>query len=281
MTTHSPSDSATASAGTFARLGSIFGGVAAVAEASGPGWVPFPEHFPDDVVARLLAEQDAQLDGGPALAAQQLVGRLLGIPVLLLAMAVASERRLPLVEPSDVYVRWLETDGEPRLSHVAFTGGRMLVLADDPLAGSPGATVAPSLEALGDELVATTQRLSEDVVAVASRLARRGQRALWQTLADRIANAYLLVAKRTGDVDAARVEAESILLAAPKPLHSRIDWVRLEFAGEPHLFKRKSVCCLIYKAPAHRDAYCNTCPLLDRGETVSRLQAMLTRKAAG
>lgn len=263
--------------GTFARLAEIFPGVPATTATDGRTWVPFREHESEQAVARLLAEQEKHDDGGPALAAQQLVGRLVGIPTQLLAMAVAAERRLPVATPDQMSVRWIDKGAGPRVGGVAFTSGRMLVLPGDPAATGPDVTVVGGAAELGAELVATVHGLSENVVENASRLSRRGRRALWQTVADRIANGYLLVAKHGGSVEEARRATDAVLSAAPKPLHCSIDWLQIEHAGEQHLYKRKSVCCLIYKAPAFKDDYCSTCPLLDRAENERRLRERLTR----
>lgn len=263
-------------AGTLARVTEVFPGIPATARTEGPGWTRLIDHHSEHVVARLLAEQEAHDRGGPALAAQQLVGRLIGVPVLQLAIAVAAERRLPVTTPADVWVRWIDHGSGPRLGAVAFTSGRLFALPDDPGADSPDVTVLADPAELGAELVESARRLAEGVIEPASRLSRRGRRALWATLSDRIANGYLLVAKQTGKVTDARLATDATLGAAPKPLHTTIDWLELDHGGATHLFKRKSVCCLIYKAPEHLDVYCSTCPLLDRAENERRLRAGLT-----
>jgi len=193
-----------------------------VSHAVGHEWVRLSDYVDKEAVAELLAAQHEYLHGGTSLAARALVSQLVGVPTLMLSMAVAGEGRLPVASPDDVWVRWIDEGDGPTLESVAFTSGRMIVLPDDPMADEPQVTAVSGREELGAELVAMVHRLAAEFVATVARVSRRTEGALWRTLSDRIVNGYLLVARDGGDVDAAQREVDAVLGAAPRPLHR--DW---------------------------------------------------------
>lgn len=74
------------------------------------------------------------------------------------------------------------------------------------------------------------------------------------------------------EVDRATSEGDAMFAAAAKPLDVPPEWVRLRHRGQAHVFKRRAVCCLAYKAPRWFDGYCTTCPLRPLDRTESRLR---------
>lgn len=239
------------------------------------GWRRYPGLLADAALGTLLDDLDRHLHGGRALAAQTLVGRVAGPVSTVLAAAVFTERRLPVVGPGGLALGRLVAEHELLPPAVALTDATMLVLPDDAAAGHPDVTVVPDLTALQLELTTGLHRLFEPLVAAVSRVGRRGRRALWQSIADRVVVGYLLAGKHAAEVDRARHEADRTLALAAKPMNLTVDWLELEHHGRPELFTRKSVCCLYYKSVEYRDQYCSTCPLLPREESIHRLRIHL------
>lgn len=243
----------------------------------GPGWHSYPSLLSVDAVGALLTDVDNTLRGGTALAAQTLVGQVAGPVLGVLSAVLFAERRLALVEPDQIMFRF--PSGEPA-DHpaLALVDVGMLALPDDPAIGRPGVTMVTSLADLQRALIDQAHRLFEPFVELVSRVGRRGRRALWQGLADRIAIGFLQAGKHVDAVDRARAEAEATLgRAAVRPLQLTIDWLEVEHAEGTEWFKRKSVCCLHYKSATHLDEYCATCPLLPREESLERLGALRGR----
>jgi hypothetical protein len=248
----------------------------------GPGWTRYDELLDETVLRARLADAEVGLGGGSALATQTTVGRIAGPPVMLMAAAVFTDRRLPVLDAEQIALRWTSGEGADRADAVAFDRPGLLVLPGDPAVAAPGVSVVPDVAALQAALTAQVYRLFEPLVDAASVLGRRGRRALWQAVADRVAVGFLLTGKHVGQAARARAETDQTLAAAPRQLRLAVDWLPVEHGGTVELFKRKSVCCLYYKALGYRDVYCSTCPLIPREESVSRLQARLAdRDAAG
>lgn len=267
-------------AGTTARLAELLPTwPVRLGTPDGPGWHRYPDLLTDIAVGGLLDALDDRLGGGRALAAQTLVGRVAGPLSTVLAAAVFTERRLPAVEPDGLVLRGLDGGDEP--AGLALAGTAMSVLPGDPAAGHPDVSVLPDLAALQLALTTGLHHLFEPLVDTVSRCGRRGRRALWQAVADRIAIGHLLAGKHGGEEDRARRETDATLAGGPRPLTLTVDWLDLEHLGTRALFKRKSVCCLYYKSVEYRDEYCTTCPLLPREESVHRLQMHLAAQAAG
>ncbi|WP_147201217.1 (2Fe-2S)-binding protein [Pseudonocardia asaccharolytica] len=242
----------------------------------GPGWLTYSQLLTEHAVEGLLAEVDAALGGGRALAAQTLVGRVGGPVVGVLAAMLFAERRLPVLEPGRILLRFPAGPAEP--PDLAIADASLLALSDDPAAARPDVTVVAGVDDLQRALVAHSHRLFEPFVELVSRLGRRGRRALWQGLADRIALGFLEVGKHAEAAERARAEAEATLGgAAVRPLRLDVDWLEVEHAGRTELFKRKSVCCLRYKSVTRPARYCATCPLVPREHSVERLGALLSR----
>lgn len=262
-------------AATLERLAPTWS-ITATIDPAGPGWLPYPDRVGETAVARMLAEIAAHQQSDLPVAAQSLVSRLAGPAAMLAAAAVFTDRRLPAPGPAELAIRWL-VDGEsaPRADGVAFGATRLLVLPGDPVVGAPGVETVADLAELQDALTGWVYDTFAPLVDEVSRQSRRGRRALWQGVADRIGGGFLQPGKAVGAADRARAEATATLGRAPKPLRIVPDWLQIEHEGVAHLFKRKSVCCLYYKVPANRDEYCNTCPLIERDETVRRLREHL------
>nr|WP_255426638.1 (2Fe-2S)-binding protein [Pseudonocardia sp. C8] len=158
----------------------------------------------------------------------------------------------------------------------------LLVLDGDPLAGEPGTERVPDRDRLRAALLDWAHDAFAPVVETASRLSRRGRRALWQTVADRLGNGFLLAGRAGGDLPAARAEFESTLAgAAVRSLRVRPDWVEVPNGGTVELFRRRSVCCLYYTSRVHGEQYCATCPLLPREETLARLRDTVAQQDDG
>jgi FhuF 2Fe-2S C-terminal domain len=265
--------------------------------ADAPGTAPYwpvrvrqPDEPPGTSLAELAGEavadaamraMDAELDGGAALAAQTLLARLAGPAAGLPAELLFRAGRIPVPDPERMWFA-LDTGGARKAPVLSLDPAtRLLVLPDDPFAGQPGIDQAPDRDRLRAALVEWAHDAFAPVVATVSRLSRRGRRALWQVVADRLGNGFLMAGRASGDSAKARAELEATLAATGmRPLRLRPDWLEVEHAETTEVFRRRAVCCLYYKSRTRGEQYCATCPLLSREESLARLRTVVAGRTA-
>lgn len=160
---------------------------------------------------------------------------------------------------------------------MALGRARMAVLPGDLAAGHADVRVVDDVAALQALLVGQTRHLLSPFVALVHRVTRRGRHALWGAVADDLTLGFMLTGEALDDPDRARSEADATFASAGRPLDFTPNWLCLEHRERVRLRKRKTVCCLAYKAP--RWGFCATCPLIPRLETERRLLAHLDQEA--
>ncbi len=167
-------------ADTGAELSALAEHFGYVTETEGRGWMSLHDVLAGDVVDHVAAELLAG-EGRTDVAGSCLGSRLAGPLVTTTVAALAHARRCPDPHPAGVALHQHE-DGW--FDRVAFTSGRLAVLADDPAACSPGTVVVPDPSALGSWWARrTTSAVAPLLDAARARLAT-GRRGQWGALAD-------------------------------------------------------------------------------------------------
>lgn len=238
----------------------------------GPGWLPYRELSTRDGLHRIIGYVHRAAPGASATVAAALfassVTAGLAAP---LTGALLRERRVALPDPDRTWLRPAYTG----VGGVAVDRVTLTVLPGDPLAGHAGVSTAPDLAGLHGAAVDGYRDLLAPMVEHVATHTRRGRRALWVDAGDRLATYLLLAGRELGDPAAARAEADALLARAEPPIRHRVDWLEFEHRGNPVLWKRRPVCCLIYQVPNWRGQYCATCPLIPETETVRRTREWL------
>jgi len=250
---------------------------AEVDQPSGPGWVPYRTVSTADGLADVIGSvQRLAPDTPPTVAAA------------LFASSVAAGFAAPLTGALLRDLRVATPDPDRTWIHPAYTGVdavatdrvTLTVLPDDPLTGQPGVVTVANANELRRAALSGYRALLEPLVERVAADTRRGRRALWADAGDRLATYLLLAGRELGDQRAGRREAEALLAVAEPPIRHRVGWLEFEHRGAPVIWKRRSVCCLVYQAPAWRGQYCATCPLIPEQETVRRTRKWLADSGA-
>lgn len=195
----------------------------------------------------------------------ELVGADLGADPDLLAAAITASR--PAWDTDDDAVLaslWWQAYAY-RVAGTAIACWLLTGVAPDPSGGGtavgiarhrPSAVVYADTRAITD-LEALAARLFDghlDAVAVALRARHRvGTQLVWGNVAAALASAMLAVAGADGAPPTLRTRAEGVLAALPHDVGSLGRWCDGEY--------ERTTCCLWYKAPTSRGAYCADCPL--------------------
>ena len=247
-----------------------------VTEVHGDGWLSLEEILAGDTVDRLATGLLAS-EGRHDVAASYLGSHLTGPVVTSTVASLVHARRCPDPRPHETAFH-LHADGW--FDRVAFTGGRLAVLADDLAAGAPGSVVVPDDAALRSWWARRTRDAVTPLLDAARSRLRYGRRGHWGAVADRIGGTVLAVARHTGaDGAAAWVEAGALLDAlaacAPVPL-TRPTPQPVTWSGGESWFTTRGTCCLYYRTvegadPTCGEGYCSTCPLVDAGARRNRL----------
>lgn len=269
--------------GTLARCSDLVGDWSArVGCPLEPGWSSYAELLDDRAISRRLRELTDHYQGPTAMAAQFLVGWIASAVTVVPVASLVAERRLPLLDPTGLWLRAAADEEDPGgpewYDAMALGRARMAVLPGDPAVGLVNVQVVSDLAALQALLVEQTRQLLTPLVGLVHRVTRRGRRALWGAVADDLTLGFMLAGEALNEPERTRAEAGATFAPAQRPLDFAPDWLRLEHGGRLHLRRRKTVCCLAYRAP--RWGYCATCPLIPRAETELRLLAHLDDEGA-
>ncbi|MEU9073512.1 (2Fe-2S)-binding protein [Kitasatospora sp. NPDC048538] len=169
---------------------------------------------------------------------------------LLIAGPWHLSRRVPVIDPSDVWLHAPTGDLalRPR-GHVELPG-------DDELRAELRAAVVGHLEPLLAAFAAPT---------------RRRDRALWGMVTDDLASAVWYLGRMLGDEDAAVAAAGALLPGGTLPLPGAADFRRLHTPdGRGHHTRTRLGCCLYYAVGPAATA-CLTCPRTGDEERLRRL----------
>lgn len=265
--------------GTLGKVGAAFiHRDVEVGAPCGDGWLAATDLLADggaELDARLRAIDDAHGGGLPDVAASYFTGWYAGAVVAPTIGAFVIDRRVPDIGAANVS---LHTDEEGWFDRTAVHRPAMTVLVGDPAAGEPGNRTVTELASLRAVLVTgIVAHLTPVVDAVRAR-APLGLRALWGTVADSCAGAFLQVGRGDDGGAGSRAEADAFLAAASPPLRARPRWILVEHDGCDHTFMERGACCLAYKTADH--GYCTSCPFTDDAERVQRLRTYLAEEAS-
>ncbi|HEX3647628.1 MAG TPA: (2Fe-2S)-binding protein [Pseudonocardiaceae bacterium] len=212
---------------------------------------------------RTAAWLRAEYGEAPArVVAGYLVGWYLTVPAKTGALLFRTARRVPLLGPTDLAVRWA-TDG-PWPAAVAVLGEAFACLPDDPAAGSPEATPVPDERMLaavlrggytGHAAAFLAAFASVDTPALGRH--RMGRHALWAWATDALDGACWRVGQSLGDEAAGVADAGLVLPATIAPLTSA-STLRPDPATGGWIRRRES-CCFHYVVARGMGA-CATCP---------------------
>jgi hypothetical protein len=165
-------------------------------------------------------------------------------------------RRVPIFETDRIRVGM-----SPRMPYVRFdlTDATVAVLPDDPAAAHPAVLV---IRDPTDMLRAARVALVDDhlaaVVAALHGATRVGERLLWGTVAEAIAQPALLMAE--GPVADRVATARALLDSFGERVRDLVDIV--EGPGGPRV--RRRTCCLWFTAAEGRGRYCASCCVVHR-----------------
>jgi Ferric iron reductase FhuF-like transporter len=212
---------------------------------------------PDGPALRALLDDAARRWGvGPHAAAALAFKGYAWAATLPVLVGWARHRRVPVPETGRIRVG---ISAEMPYVRFDLAGAPVAVLPDDPAVAHPAALV---LRDPGDLLDAARAALVEDhlaaVVAALHGATRVGERLLWGTVAEAIAQPVLLMPDRTGADRVAR--ARMLLDAFGERVRDLVDVV----AGPGGPRVRRRTCCLWFTAADGRGRYCASCCVVRR-----------------
>ncbi len=218
------------------------------------GWIPATDIVSGAALDDLLAAAQRRWDAAPHAAAAlawKCYSYWLALPAVI---GYAAARRVPLVRPSGVVVRW--NTRQPFL-RIGLTSVDVAVLPSDPLAiiGTPGIEIVPHEAALLDAMRISLmdEHLTPIMGQIKSRL-HLGRRTLWGSLASGVAHGISRAADVVpGPTMETAVEvldrlgvADLVDLGDPRPGHSGIS-------------VHRKTCCLAFTLPQPK--VCRGCVL--------------------
>jgi hypothetical protein len=185
----------------------------------------------------------------------------------------------------DADLIWLHQHAEGWFDGVAI-GGDVMVLPDDPAAGTPGTTTVADLTTLTRRTVGGLVAVLGPLFAAVRARAPYGLRGMWGAVADAIAADATWRAHVEGaDVVRAWADAQPLLdaLAADAPAGvTRPTFARVELDEHVAHLTIRGTCCLYYKSVEHRPAgdaeYCTSCPVGTAAQRQRRQTDWLARQ---
>ena len=173
--------------------------------------------------------------------------------------ALVAERRAPLLTLAEVRL----APGPGRPEAIAVCPRRFAVLDDDPAAGHADAVRVGSADGLAAVLRDALVQHFAPAIEALNRASGRSRRALWRTIGDRAATAFLYAGAATGGPASADRLAAAVL-DGRTPLAVRPAYVTRPDAdgGSLRVHERRG-CCLWWRTRA-AEAVCLTCPIARR-----------------
>lgn len=174
--------------------------------------------------------------------------------MLPLAGALVAEQRVATPTPQDIMLR----PGEGRPGELRLRPGRFSALRHDRAASHDDARLAGTPALLAGIFEAALISHFEPIVVTLNRLCGRSTRALWRTLADRMATALLHAGLACGDRHTGERLAHQILRGT-QPLEVIPRYAHILIDGRSVRVHLRRGCCLWWRTEAA--TYCATCPL--------------------
>ncbi|WP_256177136.1 (2Fe-2S)-binding protein [Kitasatospora aureofaciens] len=208
----------------------------------------------------------------PHVTASRLLHHYLWSACLLIAGPWHLARRVPRIDPADLWLHAPTGDLalRPR-GHVSLPG-ESPVCGNEPLLAEPlpGESL-PGEDELRAELRAAVVAHVEPLLAAFAGPTRRRDRALWGMVTDDMASALWYLGRMLGEEDAAVAAAEAVLPGGTLPLPGAADFRRLHTPdGRSHPIRTRLGCCLYYAVKPEAVA-CITCPRTSDEERLRRL----------
>jgi hypothetical protein len=227
------------------------------------GWVPASRLAEDDDELRAALRRISStlaIDRDDVSAAQliELWTWLVAAPA---AAALVGSGRLPDVSSENVVLR---AEGGLADWRAGLRSARFHALPDDPAAAHVDALPAADEEELVGRLGSTLHAHLVPLVERLNRLARRPERALWRSAADRVAGAFLWIGDQLGEHERSHALARGVVAAAPV-LEAT---VRVQCVDGTRVHLRQG-CCLYYRVPGAPK--CIGCPLVTDAERARRV----------
>lgn len=176
-------------------------------------------------------------------------------------LGFATVRRVPLMSPDAVLVRWSPDPADPTFLHVGLRARRgglsVAVLPSDPLlppGPRRGIRVVPHEAALLDEL--RTALMDEHLTPVLGHIRRRthlGRRTLWGSLASGVAHGL----SRAADVIPGPTMAVAESVLASLRINDLVDIAPREDSAQ--LSVQRRTCCLAFTLPEPHRRVCSGC----------------------
>jgi hypothetical protein len=253
-------------------LGQVLESVAEVAPGFAPAstepddaavWYPasWLTHPGGSALRALLDDAARRWDVGPHAAAALAFKGYAWAATLPVLVGWARHRRVPIPETDRIRVGI-----SPHMPYVRFdlTDATVAVLPDDPAAAHPAALVIRDpTDLLGAARMALVDDHLAAVVAALHGATRVGERLLWGTVAEAIAQPALLMAD--GAVADRVATARTLLDSFGERVRDLVDIV--EGPGGPRV--RRRTCCLWFTAADGRGRYCASCCVVRRDLRVS------------
>jgi hypothetical protein len=222
---------------------------------SGPGWLALGALGRDDHgIDAILAQvgRDAGSDRRDVQASLFLESLAWAVLLPLAGALIVDRRALHLAGAS------VRIAAHGRASAVALLPGRFGAVRDDECAGHPDAEPVGTEDDLAAILRGQVLDDFEPVIGRVCARSGRSERALWRSVGDRAATAFLFAGEATGRRPAAERLAGR-LLRGPEPLQCRPRYVLIDGPDGPMRAHARRGCCLWWRARAA--APCLTCPL--------------------
>jgi ferric iron reductase protein FhuF len=189
--------------------------------------------------------------------------------LLPVAAAMVTRRQALDLDARALHVRF-GPDG--RASAVCFGGRRFAALRVDAAAGHPDALPVADEAALVAFLREGLQDHAAALLTALNAESLRPARALWRSVADLAAAAFLWAGQASGRTDDA-IGLGRALLVHPGPLHATPRFAELaDGAGAPRLVRIRTGCCLWWRTAANQK--CLTCPLACGSESLPTADAL-------
>jgi hypothetical protein len=245
-----------------------------------PGWWPLPDL---DVAGWCTRARETDNPRRLASVAAATVGGALAHAVLgRVTAALVLERRAWDVSAERLAVH-------PESERVAVVDDAVLVLPDDPAAGSPDVEVVADLAALVDRVAAAAVGTLAPLFDAVRAATRYGIVPLWNGAADVVRSAATYVPLYAGtDRDAAREVGAALvdaLIARGAGIRGRGGVQPVAWGGQTYAVPVRSACCLYYKTEPDvqqsSDAYCMTCPFLDAPDRERRFGTFVDELMSG
>ncbi|PAZ10118.1 iron-sulfur protein [Streptomyces sp. SA15] len=184
---------------------------------------------------------------------------------LLMGGAWYLDRRVPRIRPEDVRLD-LATG-----TYTITPGTDLACLADDPLAGLPGALTLPQEEPLRAALRMAVAEHMRPLLAALGPTVRRGARTLWGMVCDDLVSGIWYLGRMLDQEAEAVRAATDILPTAVPPYPAGADFRYLVGdSGRRHATRTRAGCCLFYKI--RPEEACVTCPRTGDAERLRRLE---------